>query len=164
MTSQPSGAAKVVLIDTASSPKCCSRGRTTKPGVASAHAHAAGTHVPAGAVTPTPPVRPQRHHPDVAVQSDVVGDRGDEVAHVSPAFSFKNAGDYFGVNPLAHPANPRKHTVWLLDNTAYQPVNEERDESQPCFLALVLEMWKLSPHKPPFWHRRPTTRLVCGAA
>lgn len=41
-------------------------------------------------------------------------------------------------NPLAHPANPRKHTVWLLDNTAYQPVNEERDESQPCWNAEVV--------------------------
>ncbi|KAJ5679042.1 hypothetical protein N7462_007286 [Penicillium macrosclerotiorum] len=26
-------------------------------------------------------------------------------------------------NPLAHPASPQKHTVWLLDNTAYQPVD-----------------------------------------
>ncbi|KXG47105.1 protein of unknown function DUF2183 [Penicillium griseofulvum] len=33
-------------------------------------------------------------------------------------------------NPLAHPADPRKHTVWLLDNTAYQPVNEETGETQ----------------------------------
>jgi hypothetical protein len=41
-------------------------------------------------------------------------------------------------NPLAHPANPRKHTVWLLDNTAYQPVNEETDENQPCWNAEVV--------------------------
>ncbi|CAG8888340.1 unnamed protein product [Penicillium egyptiacum] len=41
-------------------------------------------------------------------------------------------------NPLAHPANPCKHTVWLLDNTAYQSVNEETDENQPCWHAEVV--------------------------
>ncbi|KAJ5960169.1 uncharacterized protein N7479_007319 [Penicillium vulpinum] len=41
-------------------------------------------------------------------------------------------------NPLAHPADPRKHTVWLLDNTAYQPVNEETDEYQLCWHAEVV--------------------------
>ena len=28
-------------------------------------------------------------------------------------------------NPLTHPANPETNTVWLLDNTAYQPVNND---------------------------------------
>ncbi|KAJ5834786.1 hypothetical protein N7447_000812 [Penicillium robsamsonii] len=41
-------------------------------------------------------------------------------------------------NPLAHPADPRKHTVWLLNNTAYQPVNEETDEIQLCWHAEVV--------------------------
>lgn len=28
-------------------------------------------------------------------------------------------------NPLAQPADPRKHIVWILDNTAYRPVNPQ---------------------------------------
>lgn len=28
-------------------------------------------------------------------------------------------------NPLAHPADPQKNTVWLLDNTAFRPVAED---------------------------------------
>ena len=28
--------------------------------------------------------------------------------------------------------------MWLLDNTAYQPVNEETDENQPCWHAEVV--------------------------
>ncbi|CAI7580890.1 unnamed protein product [Penicillium glandicola] len=41
-------------------------------------------------------------------------------------------------NPLAHPADPHKQTVWLLDNTAYQPVNDETDENQLCWHAEVV--------------------------
>lgn len=33
-------------------------------------------------------------------------------------------------NPLAQPANPHQNTVWLLDNTAYQPINgKEQNQS-----------------------------------
>ncbi|KAJ6136181.1 hypothetical protein N7512_001341 [Penicillium capsulatum] len=32
-------------------------------------------------------------------------------------------------NPIAHPADPQKNTVWLLDNTAYQPVTDAPDQS-----------------------------------
>ncbi|KAK2763817.1 hypothetical protein FQN54_009435 [Arachnomyces sp. PD_36] len=34
-------------------------------------------------------------------------------------------------NPLAQPADPRKHTVWVLDNTAYRPVNAPNRDRQP---------------------------------
>jgi hypothetical protein len=32
-------------------------------------------------------------------------------------------------NPLAQPANPHLNTVWLLDNTAYQPANDQQNQS-----------------------------------
>ena len=34
-------------------------------------------------------------------------------------------------NPLAQPADPRKHTVWLLDNTAFRPVDYHSRDRQP---------------------------------
>ncbi|KAJ5724019.1 hypothetical protein N7488_002054 [Penicillium malachiteum] len=33
-------------------------------------------------------------------------------------------------NPITHPADPQTNTVWLLDNTAYQPVPEPGSEDQ----------------------------------
>ncbi|KAJ5648051.1 hypothetical protein N7490_004423 [Penicillium lividum] len=50
-------------------------------------------------------------------------------------------------NPIAHPADPHTNTVWLLDNTAYQPVPEPGDSDQPDqpapwraeFVACILE-------------------------
>ncbi|KAJ5468534.1 hypothetical protein N7475_006286 [Penicillium sp. IBT 31633x] len=41
-------------------------------------------------------------------------------------------------NPLAQPVDPHKHTVWLLDNTAYQPVDNETDEPPTCWHAEVV--------------------------
>ena len=41
-------------------------------------------------------------------------------------------------NPLAQPAEPHKQTVWLLDNTAYQPVNEDANENHLCWHAEVV--------------------------
>lgn len=41
-------------------------------------------------------------------------------------------------NPLAQPADPHKNTVWLLDNTAYQPVNDETEEPTTCWHAEVV--------------------------
>lgn len=32
-------------------------------------------------------------------------------------------------NPLAHPADPHKNTVWLLDNTAFLPVTDDGNQS-----------------------------------
>lgn len=32
-------------------------------------------------------------------------------------------------DPLAHPADPHKNTVWLLDNTAFQPVADHDDDT-----------------------------------
>lgn len=40
-------------------------------------------------------------------------------------------------NPLAQPADPHQNTVWLLDNTAYQPVNDETDENQSWHAEVV---------------------------
>ncbi|KAJ5551324.1 hypothetical protein N7535_000726 [Penicillium sp. DV-2018c] len=51
--------------------------------------------------------------------------------HIS-TFSRFFASIFGSKNPLAQPACPRKNIVWLLDNTAYQPVNNEDDEkTQP---------------------------------
>lgn len=53
---------------------------------------------------------------------------------------------FFGSkNPLAHAADPRKHTVWLLDNTAYQPVLDTPNQDhtaqawQAEFVACIFE-------------------------
>jgi len=50
--------------------------------------------------------------------------------------------DYFSsflgrTNPLALPANRRRHRVWLLDNTAYQPVTDDSQDPQPWHVEVV---------------------------
>lgn len=48
-------------------------------------------------------------------------------------------------SPLAHAADPHKNTVWLLDNTAYQPVSDKSEEGQTTqswqaeFVACIFE-------------------------
>lgn len=61
--------------------------------------------------------------PDLSAQDATAGRRGS-------AWS-----DFFSSilghkNPLEHPADPQKNTVWLLDNTAYQPVSDTPDQPQ----------------------------------
>lgn len=41
-------------------------------------------------------------------------------------------------NPLAHAADPHKHTVWLFDNTAYQPVPKTDDPPSSSWQAEVV--------------------------
>ncbi|KAJ5085420.1 hypothetical protein N7532_010191 [Penicillium argentinense] len=41
-------------------------------------------------------------------------------------------------NPLAQAANPHKHTVWLFDNTAYQPVSEANQPPSGSWQAEII--------------------------
>ncbi|KAK2773450.1 hypothetical protein FQN52_004552 [Onygenales sp. PD_12] len=40
-------------------------------------------------------------------------------------------------NPLVHSANPQHHRVWLLDNTAYRPVDGRFSKNQPWQVEIV---------------------------
>lgn len=66
------------------------------------------------------------------------GNGAAEPAQQPPALERRGSGflNFFSSilgsrNPLSHAADPRKNTVWLLDNTAYQPVDDESDNSPP---------------------------------
>ncbi|KAJ5585103.1 uncharacterized protein N7459_004903 [Penicillium hispanicum] len=85
---------------------------------------------------------------------DVAKSEQNEAADISPrpmaperrGSSFMNfvASVLGSKNPLAHPADPQTNTVWLLDNTAYQPVSDDpnQDTSKPWqaeFVACIFE-------------------------